>query len=360
MPWKHLLLLALPLLSQPGPGVRDRTIDAAEKNQTIDAILSVLNKRYLFPEVARKMDDAVRERQKRHEYDAVTSGRDFAKVLTEHLQAVSNDKHLQVHHSFDAIPDGPQSPPPDPREEFEEARRRVARNNFGFERVERLSGNVGYLDLRSFSGLEFAAETAIAAMNFLANSDALIIDLRNNGGGLPNMVLFLSSYLLDGVTHVGDRYNRRSGSPSQQFTYQQLTFPYVPGKKFAGKPVYVLTSRRTFSAAEGFTYNLKILKRATVVGETTGGGAHDGPVVRIGPHFRALIPSGRTIHPISKTNWEGTGVAPDVSVSQEMALKMAHLLAVKKLRESEKDQRLASQLSDLIKTLEKEVEAQKK
>ncbi len=341
------------LLAQQPPD-KDLIIQPAERNQAIDGVLDALNKRYVFPEVAAKMERAIRERQKRNEYEAITSAAEFARVLTEHLQAVSHDKHLRVRHSFDVIPQQqPREGPPSP-EDIERSRKQMAKQNFGFEKVERLSGNIGYLDLRGFLPASFAAETAVAAMNFLANTDAVIIDLRKNGGGDPATVALLSSYLFDEPTHLNDLYFRPDDS-----THQWWTLPYVPGRKLAGKAVYVLTSRRTFSAAEEFTYNLKNLKRATIVGETTGGGAHPGGGARLSDHFGAFIPSGRAINPVSKTNWEGTGVEPDTKVNQELALKTAHLMAVKKLRDAETDRRLVSQLNEVALTLEKELNAQK-
>jgi C-terminal processing protease CtpA/Prc len=165
----------------------------------------------------------------------------------------------------------------------------------------------------------------VAAMNFLANTDALIIDLRRNGGGDPAMVALISSYLFDAQpVHLNDLYFRPDDS-----TRQWWTLPYVPGKRYgAKKEVYVLTSKRTFSAAEEFTYNLKCLKRAKIVGETTGGGAHPGGGRRINEHFAIWVPSGRAINPITKTNWEGTGVTPDVDVPQDQSLKVAHNAAM--------------------------------
>lgn len=348
-----LTILATVLHAQPQPD-KDLNIDAAERNQVIDSVLDVLNKQYVFPEVAAKMASALRERQKRKEYDAITSAQEFARILTEHLQAISHDKHLRVRHSFEVLPlrqdrEGPPSP-----EERERARRQMARQNFGFEKLERLSGNIGYLDLRSFAPPGLGGETVVAAMNFLANTDAVIVDLRKNGGGAPAMVALICSYLFDDVTHLNDLYWRPKDS-----TQQWWTLPYVPGKKLAGKPVYVLTSKRTFSGAEEFSYNLKNLNRATIVGETTGGGAHPGGVVRLSDHLSAFIPTGRAINPISKTNWEGTGVAPDVAVDQELALKTAHLLAARKLRETEKDERIVSQLGEVVTLLEKELAGQK-
>ncbi|MBS1827351.1 MAG: S41 family peptidase [Acidobacteria bacterium] len=346
--------LATLLAAQPGPD-KDLTIDATERKAAINGVLEALDKRYVFPEVARKMESAIRDRQAKGEYDTITSAADFARLLTTHLQQVSKDKHLRVRHSFDPIPERPETNRQPSKEEIEEFRARMAKDNFGFERVERLPGNVGYLDLRGFFSAAFGAETAVAAMNLLSNSDALIVDLRRNGGGDPAMVALISSYLFDDVTHLNDLYFRPADS-----TRQWWTLPFVPGKKLAGKPVYVLTSNRTFSAAEEFTYNLKNLKRATIIGETTGGGAHPGGTTRLSAHFQAFIPTGRAINPISKTNWEGAGVTPDVPLNQEAALKTAHLMAAKKIRESEKDKRLVSQLDGLIQTLEKEAEALRK
>ena len=152
-------------------------------------------------------------------------------------------------------------------------------------------------------------------MSFVANTDALIIDVRNNGGGAPSMVAYLCSYLFGPEpVHINDLYFRPENS-----THQWWTLPHLPGKRYEGKPVYVLTSKRTFSAAEEFTYNLKTQKRATIVGETTGGGANPGGTRPVAEHFIVFVPSGRAINPITKTNWEGTGVAPDVAVAAELA-----------------------------------------
>ncbi|MBV9181313.1 MAG: S41 family peptidase [Acidobacteria bacterium] len=160
--------------------------------------------------------------------------------------------------------------------------------------------------------------TFVAAMNFLAHVDAIIFDLRENGGGDPKMVAFLSSYLFDQPTHLNDLYSRRD-----DFTSQYWTVPYVPGPTLADKPAFVLTSRRTFSGAEEFTYNLKNLKRATIVGERTGGGAHPVMGWRIDDHFIIGVPFARAVNPITKTDWEGVGVEPDVAVPSADALATA-------------------------------------
>jgi hypothetical protein len=219
-----------------------------------------------------------------------------------------------------------------------------------------MPGNIGYLDLRGFVDARMGAETASAAMNMLANADALIVDLRRNGGGDPAMVAFISSYLFGAEpVHLNDLYWREGDS-----THQWWTLPYVPGKRFGDKkPVYVLTSKRTFSAAEEFTYNLKNLKRATIVGETTGGGAHPGGMRKVHEHFGMFVPGGRAINPISKTNWEGTGVKPDIDVPADHALKTAQVDALKKLLETAKDQEWKDNLKRVLETTQRELDEMK-
>lgn len=327
----------------------DMTVDPATRGAVIEGTLKRLNDNYVFPEVAKKMEQAIRERVQKKEYDQVTSAKQLAEKLTADLQAVSRDKHLRVRYSHEPIPaeGANREPTPEQRERF---RAYLSSINFGFEKIERLKGNVGYIDLRGFTPAEFSAETIVAAMNFLAHTDALIFDLRRNGGGDPATVALLSSYLFNSdPVHLNDLYSREDDS-----THQWWTLPYVPGKRYAGKDVYVLTSKRTFSAAEEFTYNLKNLKRATIIGETTGGGAHPGGTRRINEHFHVFVPDGRAINPISKTNWEGTGVKPDVEVPAEQALKTAHLAALKKLLEKTSDPTRIEQLKRSINDLEKE------
>lgn len=270
------------------------------------------------------MATQMRERASQHAYDSVTSATDFAAVVTAHLQAISHDKHLRLIFAAEGLP-GPSAPGPDARARAVENSRLM---NYGFERVERLPGNIGYLDLRGFDGFPEASDTAIAAMSFLANTDALIVDVRENGGGSPAMIGRICSYLFDEVVHLNDIYWRESDR-----TEQFWTSPQVEGRRYGGrKPVYVLTSRRTFSAAEEFTYDLKALGRATIVGESTGGGAHPGGTRPITRDFAVWVPSGRAINPITKTNWEGTGVQPDVPVEARLARETAHLDALRKLR----------------------------
>ena len=322
----------------------DRTITAATRTEVIDGVLRKLGESYVFPEVAVKMETAVRERFKNGEYDAVTSAKALADTLTEHLQAVSRDRHLRVLYSFAPLPAEPEGSDGAPAPERRETSRRF---NFGFEKVERLAGNVGYLDLRYFDSPEIGGETATAAMGFLAGTDALVIDLRQNGGGDPAMIALLCSYLFPAEpVHLNSLYWRPTDT-TQQF----WTLPYVPGRRYLDKEVYVLTSKRTFSGAEEFAYNLKNLKRATLVGETTGGGAHPGGVERVSDHFAVWVPTGRAINPISKTNWEGTGVTPDVAVAADQALEAAHRMALKKLLEKADDEEDRERLENALRAV---------
>lgn len=343
------------LAQGPAPQQPDMTIDASARTQVIENMLKRLNDTYVFPEMAKKMEAAIRGRMQNKEYEQITSAAELARTLTEHLQAVSHDKHLRVRYSAEAIPVRAEQKEPS-AEERENFKRFTNRVNHGFEKLERMRGNIGYMDFRGFFDPELGGETVAAAMNFLTNTDALIIDLRQNGGGDPAMVALISSYLFGNEpVHLNDLY-WREGDRTEQF----WTKPNVPGKRYEGKDVYVLTSHYTFSGAEEFTYNLKNLKRATIIGETTGGGAHPGSVVRLNEHFGVFIPSGRAINPITKTNWEGTGVKPDIEVSADQALKTAYLLALNKAKDKLTDENLKNDYKRLIDETQKELDALKK
>ena len=301
-------------------------MDRAGRAQVIDGAAAALNESYVFPEAAKKMEEAVREHQKKGEYDSITDGDDFAKRLTDDFQAVSHDKHLHVIFSPAVLPpDMGREGPPDPKQE-EKERKEMEGMNCGFDKAEVMEGNVGYLKFDFFADPKICGPTAVAAMNFLANVDAIIFDLRENHGGDPKMVAFVSSYLFAERTHLNDLWTRQG-----DVTEQYWTDPFVPGKRLDGKPVFVLTSKQTFSGAEEFTNNLKVQKRATIVGETTGGGAHPVRGHRINEHFGIGVPFARAINPVTHANWEGTGVEPDVKVASALALDTAKKLAAEKV-----------------------------
>lgn len=349
-----LLALSGATLSFAQPEQPDLTIDAATRTQVIDAILKRLNDSYVFPDVAKKMEQSIRERLDKKEYDQITSSKEFAKKLTDDLQAISKDKHLRVRYSHQEIPErGPRREPT--AEEREERRRDLTWMNHGFGKVERLRGNIGYLEFFNFADEELGADTVAAAMNFINGTDALIIDMRNNGGGNPAMVALVCSYLFGPEpVHLNDLYWREGNRTDEFWTRKE-----VAGKRYLNKDVYVLTSKRTFSGAEEFSYNLKNLKRATIIGETTGGGAHPGGGFRISEHFGMFVPTGRAISPITKTNWEGTGVTPDVAVPADQALLVARLMAMKKSLTTLKNPDFKAGVEDEIQKLEKELAALK-
>jgi hypothetical protein len=307
-----------------------KKIDAATRARVIDGAVAKLNEFYVFPETAKKMAEAVQARLKSGGYDAITDADDFAAKLTEDLRAVSHDKHLGVNFSPQVIPNrepGPNPPPtPDPATLEQRRAQVLRRNNCAFEKVEWLPSNIGYLKFNGFAGPELCGPTVTTAMSFLANVDALIIDLRSNGGGSPDMVAYICSYLFAERTHLNDLYNRKEDKTTEYWTRD------VPGPRLAKQPVFVLTSKRTFSGAEEFAYNLKNLKRAQIIGETTGGGAHPVSGHRIDDHFGIGVPFARAINPISKTNWEGTGVEPDVKVPAGDALETAKKMAAEQIR----------------------------
>ena len=342
------LVIAVPLFAQGGDPGADRTIDAAERRTVIDGVINRLNEAYVFPDTAKAMERAIRARQRRGEYDRLTSARNFADSLTSHLRAVSHDLHLGVRFVARGVPPAPGGDGPSP-DDLERARTFGRRMNFGFERVERLAGNVGYLEIRSF-GFDTAdvASVAATAFAFLANTDALIIDVRRNGGGSPDMVAQVSSYLFGPEpVHLNSLYWRPDNRTDDFYTSRT-----VPGTRYGpDRPIYVLTSRNTFSGAEEFTYNLQTRKRATIVGDTTGGGAHPGGPRRVTEYFAVWVPSGRAINPITKANWERVGVRPDIAVASDQAPRTAHLAALRGLRgkatDPERQQALDRAIADV-------------
>ena len=204
--------------------------------------------------------------------------------------------------------------------------RRMGRlDNFGIHRVERLDGNVGYLDVRRVAVPANAGPAIAAAMELVAGTYALIIDLRHNGGGSPEGVVFWCSYLFgEEPTHLNDIYRADTGE-----TRQFWALPYVPGPRYVDRPVYVLTSGRTFSGGEDFGYTLQALGRAEVIGETTGGGAHPTRPFPISAAVHIAIPFARSVSPVTGTNWQGTGVVPDVQADAAQAYDVAYARALR-------------------------------
>jgi hypothetical protein len=324
-----LALLALWFSLAFGQQASAPILDAARKQAVVDEISTLLNKSYIFAETAKKMEEALRARLKNGDFDKLAAATAFAQEVSKTLYEVSKDGHIGF--AFNpALAEDMRRLAGQSEEEAKRVRERrlreTRRNNFGFRKVERLPGNVGYLDFRGFASPDQAGETAIAAMSFLAYCDAIIVDLRQNGGGDPAQIQLISTYFFDEPVHLNDLYAR-----AEDRTENYWTLPYVPGPRASAADLYILTSARTFSGAEEFTYNMKNLKRATVIGETTGGGAHPTGTRIVQRDFILRVPFARAINPVSKTNWEGTGVAPDIACPAAEAFDKAYAMAVEKL-----------------------------
>ncbi len=298
--------------------------------EIVTTALSLLRANYVFPELAEQAATAVEARLAAGEYDDLDEIT-LTERLTSHLREVCEDKHLAVRLGGGPPPGPPPRPesaepkdrPAEPRDH--EARRLAMRqrgrlDNFGIRRVERLDGNVGYLDLRRVAMPANAGPAIAAAMELVAGTYALILDLRHNGGGVPDGVALWCSYLLaEEPTHLNDIFHADTGE-----TRQFWALPYVPGTRYVDRPVYVLTGPRTFSGGEELCYNLQALGRAELIGETTGGGAHPTRPFPISGAVHIGIPFARSVNPVTGTNWEGTGVTPDVAVPEAEAYDVAY------------------------------------
>ncbi|MES2898172.1 MAG: S41 family peptidase [Pseudomonadota bacterium] len=329
-------------------GQADMQVTPATRQQLITSLSNEIRNSYVFPDIAKNVSAELLKRHQRGAYDNINSAKQLSATLTKDLQAMSKDRHLQVMYSAHAIPVNQVHSEPT-SSEVASTLAMMRSNNFGVEKIERLPLNIGYLNLVGFAPAKEAAETLAAAMTVIAHTDALIIDMRDNFGGQAATSTLLASYLLDKRTHLGDFYYREGNRIEQRWSSD-----VVPGLHYGSKKdVYILTSRDTFSAGEDFTYALKNLRRATVVGETTGGGANAGDNKRLLPNFSAFIPLSRLINPVTRTNWEGIGVTPDISVCAADALRTAQVAILKRMANVEADPGKLSGLKDRIGELEK-------
>ncbi len=301
------------------PELADEPVPPREIVQTA---MTILRSRYVFPERAAQAAAAIEARLSAGEYDDLAEP-ELAERLTSQLYAICADKHLRVH----AHPE-PRRPRPMPAERVRARQdmQQVGRlDNFGIYRVERLEGNVGYVDLRRVALPQNAGASIAAAMELVSGTYALIFDLRRNGGGSPDGVVFWCSYLFDGPSvHLNDIFEAETGE-----TRQFWSVSWVPGSRYVDKPVYVLTSHETFSGGEDLCYTLQALGRAQLIGETTGGGAHPTGMRPLSATMAISVPFARSVNPITGTNWEGTGVVPDVSVAADVAYDVAYATALR-------------------------------
>ncbi|WP_447035254.1 S41 family peptidase [Streptomyces sp. DSM 118878] len=288
----------------------------------VEETAQLLLDHYVFPDVGQRLAELLRQRLADGVYD-VGEAEKLGHLVTEDLRSLNGDLHLRLKYHAEQVP-----------EEQGAAALAAMRGQFasslgGAPRVELLNGRVALLELApALFPLSWSAGPLTAALNLVAPAEALIIDLRGNTGGDPDTVAFVCGHLLDERTHLNTMYWRDGERLEQSWSP-----PHVPGARFGGsKPLYVLTGSRTFSAAEELAYDLQQLGRAVVVGEATTGGAHPREGWTVHPHLEASIPVGRSVNPVSGTNWEGTGVRPDVPCPAAEALDRAQALAVESPR----------------------------
>lgn len=326
------LLLFVSMTFAQQPEGKSLNITAEERDAAVRAIAKEFDARYVFPEVATKVKEALEAKIKDKNYDSITTGQALADKLTTDIQAICKDKHVRVNCSTEKLSqrNGLSRPSAADMKKMQES---MKARNAGFTKVERLPGNIGYFRLDGFMSPTVGKDPLLATMMFLQNTDALIIDLRYNGGGTPDMIRDLCSYFFDAEpVHLNSMYFRQGNRKEEFWTSKE-----VPGPRYLNKDVYLLTSAFTFSGAEECAYNFQTQKRGTIVGETTGGGAHPGGMVPVADHYSIFIPTGRAINPVTGTNWEGVGVKPDVAVNADKALEKAQELAIKKLLDSKDD-----------------------
>lgn len=321
------LLAQVPGHAAPAVPAHDDSpaLSAAERQDIFKTLQAKLEKNYVFPEVAKRMQQELGKRIARGDYAGADHVRALSEKLSHDLVAISGDKHFRVEFdpqfveraSSDAVPD---------KATLERQREEILHLGYGIEKVEILPGNVGYIEVRGFGPTEFVANAYTAALTLLAGTDAMIVDLRRNGGGQPSSVSYLMSHFfpLGDERHLNDIYTRPDNSTQQYWTLPSVTERYT-------KPVYVLTSPRTFSGGEECAYDFQTQKRATLVGETTGGGAHPVDPFSLGHGLVVAIPIGKAINPVTHTDWETVGVKPDIQVPAAQAQQTAYVAILRDL-----------------------------
>ncbi|CAN5412476.1 S41 family peptidase [soil metagenome] len=321
------------------------TVSAAERDAVVRTLSQKLSSHYVFADVATRIGRELPQRV--HRYPPDLAATDFAARLSNDLRELGNDKHFRVfvdprfreRAEPDAIPNA---------DELERQRVDMTSAAFGIENVSRLPGNVGYLEVRGFGPAEWTGPAYAAAFTLLDGSDALILDLRRNGGGSPDSVALLLSHLFarGDQRHLNDIATRSTGVTQQYWTLPSVTERYI-------KPVYVLTSPRTFSGGEEAAYDLQTQKRAVLVGQTTGGGANAGDRFSLGHALVVNIPTAQAINPVTKTNWEHVGVKPDVEVPAADAQRVAYVAILRLLAAQATDPERAGALNRWLAMAEK-------
>jgi len=338
-----IFIVLTAIVTAPLLHAQSAALDQAARRTVIEQVLKEIAAGYIFPEKAPEIAREIHKHEEGGVYDTA-SGEEFARRLTKDLQSAAHDLHFEIDYSADVLPQEPTAPAAPTREERFDAGKD---DNYGFRKIEILKGNVGYIAFDFFHRAEAMGETLADAMDFVSNTDALILDLRNNDGGRADAVALLVSYFVEGNPQelVGIYWKPLSK------TVESFTSPSIKGKKYLDRKVYLLTSKDTVSAAEALCYNMKNLKLATLVGEVTAGAANPGSMKRIDDHFSLFLPTGRAVDPATGKNWEGAGVTPDVVVSAADSLRKAQILALKAIQEKA-DASKRQRLEEIVRKLE--------
>ncbi len=328
---------------------KDIVLDAKSREAIVNSLMVALQKNYILADKAQTMKELLQSQLQNGAYNNINSPQAFSDKLTSDLRSINNDKHLSItFNPKDAKKIGNSKSQVMSPQDKKRMTVFLNQSNYGFNAVEILPGNIGYIDFSMFAPAEFSKNTIASVMGFVSNSNAIIFDLRDNHGGSPTAIQLICSYLFsEKPVHLNDQYFRDTNKTQAFWTLKN-----IEGKRMPNIPVYILTSHATFSAAEEFTYDLKNLKRATVVGETTGGGAHMVKPIVIDDGFIANIPYAQAINPITKTNWEGTGVVPNVTIPAEDALTKAQLLALADIAKMTQDKEVKRQSLWILNTLQ--------
>ncbi|TFW32875.1 S41 family peptidase [Massilia horti] len=335
------------LLSFPAFAAGDTPLNASDRAAIVQTVAAKMNANYIEPAVAERVGSAIARKNAEGGYASAASAQAFSAALAKDLREFSGDLHFgaRLDERFRESSGAADVPS---RAEMDEARDQSERWGFGIEKIERLPGNVGYIDLRGFGVTEFVGPAYTAAMSLMVGTDALILDLRRNGGGSPDSVAYLMSHFfpLGDQRHLIDIYNRPTDTTRQFWTVPTVAQRY-------DKPVYVLTSARTFSGGEDCAYDFQAQKRGTLVGETTGGGSNPVGWFSVGHGIVVAIPTSRTVNFVTKTNWEHVGVKPDIAVPAAQALQTAHVAILRNLVSSAKDDNERTKLQRVLAMAEK-------
>lgn len=315
--------------------ISEYAIDSETKSQVIEAAAIIFETEHVIPEVGAKYAEALRMNLANGVFDEVSNGRNFMIAIDKILWPIDTDGHVWLNFYQEDIPENYVGDRIDiPPEQVAEAEAQAKQLNFGFEKVERLRGNIGYIDYRSFTDAQGSENAFAAAMNLLQHTGALIIDLRNNGGGSPDMVALFTSYLLDSQNTLIGTFVDRDGIVTDEYR----TRNEVLGARYGEiRPVYVLTSRNTYSAAESFTYGLQARDRIRVIGETTQGGSRPNNTYRLHARFMLAVPVRRSVDAVTNSDYEELGVVPTYPVPAEEALSIAYIQALEELISDSED-----------------------